>query len=255
MKKLHTALLLLLSVFPLFTLAHQTMASNMIEITGEIGFRERIALRPGQTATVTLNDISVQDTAAPVIVETSFPINSVPTAFELKTASSHLLANHRYSVRATIRDQSGALRWTTDTVYPIDPEATTTDLGMLVLKQVAATPANMDSGALIGGEWLVEDINNRGVMDYAQTTLSFDTDGRVFGSGGCNRYNGSYQLHQDKLEFGPIAATKKACTQSVSHQEQLFFQLLDTPLSVAFDETGALVLTGEPGQSLKARRK
>ena len=37
-------------------------------------------------------------------------------------------------------------------------------------------------------DWLAEDINGGGVIDYAQTTLIIKSDGSVSGSGGCNRF-------------------------------------------------------------------
>ena len=42
-------------------------------------------------------------------------------------------------------------------------------------------------------------------------TVMFAADGRVSGSGGCNRFSGSYTLSGDALELGPLAATKMAC--------------------------------------------
>ena len=44
---------------------------------------------------------------------------------------------------------------------------------------------------LSGKTWLLEDIVGRGVIDNAQTTIRFDESGRVSGSTGCNRFNGS----------------------------------------------------------------
>ena len=34
---------------------------------------------------------------------------------------------------------------------------------------------------------------------------------RVTGSGGCNRFSGSYQSDQRSLRFGPLASTRMAC--------------------------------------------
>lgn len=250
MKRLPKLAVLFLATFPVLAGVLQAEAPDVISVTGEIGYRERIALRPGSMVTVTLSDVSRQDVPAAVVVEASFPITTVPAPFELKTAAN-LKSGHSYALRTTIRDGAGTLRWTTDTVQRIDPEQAVTDLGLLLLVQVPATPTS----DLTGGEWLVEDINNRGVMDYAQTTLAFDAEGNVYGSGGCNRFKGSYDLSGDRLSFGPIATTQMACTEALNNQERAFFDVLASPLRVTFDDTGALVLTGEDGKSLTARRK
>lgn len=222
----------------------------MISIIGEIGYRERIALMPDSVATITLSDVSLQDVAAPVIAQIDFAITGVPAPFEFKTAKDSMETGHRYALRATIRDGAGNLHWTTDTVHSVDPEQTQSDLGLLMLKQVAAAPLD-----LTGGEWLVEDINGGGVMDILQTTLAFDSDGQVSGTGGCNRYSGTYDLAGDTLSFGPLAFTRKACPPAISNQESTFFEAISSPLRVNIDETSALIMTGETGKTLKARRK
>lgn len=222
----------------------------MITVTGKIAYRERIALLPDSIATITLSDVSLQDVAAPVIAQTEFAITGVPAPFELKAPQDSMEAGHTYALRATIRDSEGDPRWTTDTMHPVDPQQMQTDLGLLMLKQVAA--AQFD---LTGGEWLVEDINGEGVIDILQTTLAFGTDGQVSGTGGCNRYSGSFELAGDTLGFGPMAVTQMACPQAIGNQEQKFFEAIASPLRASIDETGALVLTGKSGKTLKARRK
>lgn len=232
-----------------FAVTAHAEEADMMTVTGEIGYRERIAVPPDSTATITFSDISRQDVAAPVIAQTKFGISSVPAPFELKASQDRMEAGHRYALRATIHDSAGHLRWTTDTVHPVDPAEIEIDLGLLLLKRVAA--AKLD---LTGGEWLVEDINNEGVMDILQTTLAFVDNGQVSGTGGCNRYTGTYDLTDDTLSFGPLAATRKACPPAISNQEQKFFEVLAMPLRASTDETGALFLTNEAGKTLKARR-
>lgn len=93
---------------------------------------------------------------------------------------------------------------------------------LAVVVSCEATSVSAGSG-LFGGTWLVEDIAGRGVIDYAQSTISFDPDGTVSGSGGCNRFRGSATIEGNALTFGPLAATKKACVPALLDQEQKFF--------------------------------
>lgn len=85
------------------------------------------------------------------------------------------------------------------------------------------------------GDWLLEDLGGRGVADMVQTTIEFDADGRVSGSGGCNRFNGSYAFENGWLTFGPVASTKKMCPEAMMDQEYQFHQALGTVIRVAVD--------------------
>jgi len=89
----------------------------MTAIKGNIAYRERIALPPTAVITVTLEDVSRMDAVAKKIAEQTFPSDGaqVPFDFELSYDANTIEANHRYSVRATIR-VDGKLRFTTDTV-------------------------------------------------------------------------------------------------------------------------------------------
>lgn len=107
---------------------------------------------------------------------------------------------------------------------------------------------------ITGGTWRVEDIGGGGVIDASQTSLEFSTDGRVSGRGGCNQYSGSYTREGDTISFGPLATTQMACIPALGDQEQKFYQVLSTPVTISFDDTGALILTNENGETLLARR-
>jgi heat shock protein HslJ len=71
---------------------------------------------------------------------------------------------------------------------------------------------------LAGSEW--------GYAAGGDITVQF-ADGQVSGSGGCNRFGGSYTQDGDRLKFGTLAATQMACIDdAVMQQEQQFFQML-----------------------------
>ena len=76
------------------------------------------------------------------------------------------------------------------------------------------------------GRWLVEDIDNAGVIDDLQTTLEVRTGGDVGGNGGCNRYTGSATISDGSIAFGSMATTMMACVPAVMDQEQRYFAAL-----------------------------
>jgi heat shock protein HslJ len=106
---------------------------------------------------------------------------------------------------------------------------------------------------LTGAEWVVEDIDDQGIPDGASITLAFLPDGRVAGSGGCNRYNASFTLSGDGLGFGPAAATMMACPEALMNIEQRFHATLAAVERFEIDDTGALVLIAPSGRILARR--
>jgi heat shock protein HslJ len=95
---------------------------------------------------------------------------------------------------------------------------------------------------LLLGEWRFEDLGGRGVPDGPPATLRFDAEGRATGSGGCNRYTGSYALTGEGLSLGPLASTQMACPDAAMDLEQRVFDALSRTDRFGIDDTGALVL-------------
>ncbi len=105
------------------------------------------------------------------------------------------------------------------------------------------------SSAPLDGNWLVEDIGGRGVIDRARSTIAFDDQGRVSGSGGCNQFNGSVAIEENSLTFGPLASTRRACPGAMMDQEDRYFIALDAARSYRYDGS-YLFLSDESGNDL-----
>lgn len=96
---------------------------------------------------------------------------------------------------------------------------------------------------LAGMEWVVEDIDNAGIVDSSRVIMAFDAASRrLGGSGGCNRYNAAFDLSGEGLSIGPAAATRMACLPALMEQEQRFFAVLPRISRFDIDETGALLV-------------
>ncbi len=107
---------------------------------------------------------------------------------------------------------------------------------------------------LTGGEWIVEDINNGGVIDNSRASLNFDEAGRVAGMSSCNSYGAEYTLTGEGLSIGRAAATLRACAPALMDQERKFFDTLSKVSAFTIDDTGALILTAPEGGRILARR-
>ena len=90
---------------------------------------------------------------------------------------------------------------------------------------------------LVGHTWLVEDIDGRGVIDFMQSTVEFESATRIGGMAGCNRFFGSVELDGNKIMVGPLAATRKFCTQAVMDQEQALLNALERVTRYDFTQT------------------
>jgi putative lipoprotein len=88
-------------------------------IRGTVSYRERVALTNRAVLELTLEDVSRQDVAAPVIAAKSMADpGQVPIRFELDFPSGSIDPRLAYALRARITD-GGRLLFTTDPVVPV----------------------------------------------------------------------------------------------------------------------------------------
>lgn len=93
----------------------------MAALTGNVLYRERMALRMDAVITVRLSDVSLMDVPSIPIAEQTIEARgkSVPIPYRLSYDSSRIQERNTYAVRAEIRSGDGQLMWTTDTVIPV----------------------------------------------------------------------------------------------------------------------------------------
>lgn len=89
-------------------------------------------------------------------------------------------------------------------------------------------------------------------VEEAGADLSLGAELRVSGSGGCNRYFGSYSLDGGSIRFGPLASTLMYC-EGTMVVEQAFFKALDLVRGICADGD-ALCLSSEDGTTVLAFR-
>jgi len=111
----------------------------------------------------------------------------------------------------------------------------------------AAAPDDLVAllGSLLGSQWLLEDITQRGVIDRLQSTLAFPQAGQLAGSGGCNRFMGPARVEQGRLTIGPLVSTRMACSAAAMNQEQRYLGLLGQATGIRLEEPWLLIDTPE----------
>lgn len=114
----------------------------------------------------------------------------------------------------------------------------------------ANSPAHVsdDDSEVLTGTWRVEDIDGRGVIDRSQVTIDFDTQGKVSGSTGCNRYTGEVNLSDAAFRVERVVTTRRACIPAIAKQEQRFLAALNEAQRFSFDAGIWIVVYDEAGQ-------
>ncbi len=75
--------------------------------------------------------------------------------------------------------------------------------------------------------------------------VEFQPDGKITGTGGCNRFFGGYTVSGNHIKIGPLASTRKGCPGLLRAETTLFatlqaasmFEQTDTTL-ILFDAAG-----------------
>ncbi len=117
MGRIARALALSLTALPLAACATLGPSEQPVSVTGQITYRERIALPPTAQIEIQLSDVSLMDAPSGTIAQQSFTADGrqVPFAFSLTVDQRPLDPRHSYAVSARITDASGRLMFITDT--------------------------------------------------------------------------------------------------------------------------------------------
>lgn len=256
------SLLAVLSVpaFIVNTTAPAFSASDKITIKGSVNYLQRMALPPHAYLVVQLVDVTKADGPFPVVAEMSAVASgAVPINFDLPVRNNTLKTNHKYALQARI--SVGDVLWfVSDKRTPINVARKNTRYE-IILGAVSQSAATKEVPmVIIGKEWHVEDIFNKGVIDNSRMTITIEANNdkkeptplpklRVTGSGGCNRYSTSVVIdeQQKTIDFAPPAMTFMACAEALSQQENRFIEMLEKTKSYNFDDVGRLILKDSDG--------
>jgi putative lipoprotein len=221
-------------------------------IRGTATYRERMALPHGAVLALALQDISRADAPAEILAEARIPIEGqVPVGFALPYDTARIQPGHRYALRGSI-ELAGRVMFRTDTIHPVLTGGAGAEVALRLVRAASAAEA---APPLVGPDWVAEDIGGRGVVERVRSTITLGADGRISGSGGCNRIAGSYTLSGETIGFGQMISTMMACAPAVGEQEQRFLRALGETRRWRIDATGALLLSGADGRRLALLRQ
>jgi len=93
------------------------------------------------------------------------------------------------------------------------------------------------------GKWMLSELRGKAMAAGGRIPyIEFPGQGgRVQGSGGCNRFGGSFKTTEATMEIGPLAATRMACVGPAMQLEEEFLGVLGLKLTYKL-EHGELTL-------------
>lgn len=115
-------------------------------VSGTVTYRERIALTPGARLVVELRDVSLQDTAAPLIArQTIENPGQVPIDFRIEYSRDDINSRNTYAILARIIESDGRLAFTNDTAYEVITRGYPNSVDMLLVL-VEPPPDQVEEG-------------------------------------------------------------------------------------------------------------
>lgn len=103
---------------------------------------------------------------------------------------------------------------------------------------------------LVGKDWILKSFIKNSelikLLPNSEITIQFDQD-EVTGSGGCNRYFGSYKIiDTNNISIGPLASTEMACPD-IMEQEMKYLTAIHKINTIQITEN-KLILSSDDGQ-------
>lgn len=101
------------------------------------------------------------------------------------------------------------------------------------------------AASALTGSWRLADVGDPTsptvIPQTTELTAEF-SDGRISGSGGCNRFMGGYTAENGQLSISHLASTFMACEESVMKQEAEYLAALQGAQQYAIDDQGLLTI-------------
>ena len=103
--------------------------------------------------------------------------------------------------------------------------------------------------ALANSSWMAATLYGAAPVPDTSLMIFFYDDGRVSVNGGCNTFNGPYQVSGELIKIGPLSGTLLLCDEAVSAQESSYLNALQSAVSYELN-AGQLILRDGSGQEV-----
>lgn len=106
---------------------------------------------------------------------------------------------------------------------------------------------------LSGTSWQIEDLSGQAVLEANPPLLSFDNEGGISGTTGCNRFFGAFEHTEEALIIRPLGLTKMMCGEEQMIQEDRVVNLLQSAERVRSAANGRIVIETTEGEIILSR--
>jgi putative lipoprotein len=222
-------------VLTLATSLSGVMAAETLKFSGQVTYRERIALPPN--AQLRLSLVPLAQPKSPVVGATAVidAIGQVPLQFSFDVRSNVVDDGRQYGLSAQIVSGDTVVFSNAEpVVVNIDEIAPVMILVRPIPTEPVVEPVKVE---LLETIWILDNLSGKPVIGRQPPTLSLSKDGRVGGNSGCNTYFAGATLKGTDLSFGVLAGTQMACSPDLMAQEQAFLSTLANTSAFALDGT------------------
>jgi heat shock protein HslJ len=149
--------------------------------------------------------------------------------------------------RRTATLSLATLLWVMFGCAPTEPPAPTAENQETTVEE---THGPDDAGTLADRHWSLEAFGAGDTrvppLEGTEITMSFTGDGQANGTGGCNRYFGSFETGEaGALSFGPLGSTRMACPTEIMDQETAFHRALEDTSRYEIDRDRLTLFSGD----------
>lgn len=216
-----------------------------IALSGEVTYRERVALPDNATLRIELIDLALPDRPR-LSVEAPTGAGQVPLSFTLTFEDSLILPRHDYALNAEIH--AAGLTFRNAEPYPVTPLAQTEPVSIVTSLVAQAEPAapQAETGptdlAILNVTWQATMIGPNPVPPGVDMSLLIENDMRAGGMGGCNSWFSQAMVAETAFAIGDVAKTQRSCLYERNMLEQSFFDALKASTSWRIDNDTLLLL-------------
>ncbi len=233
-------------------------SQSMVErVSGQLTYRERIALPPGSQMEIVVSDITDGADKERVVSreQMAIPGSGVPAPFVIDVSKRNLTDGPLYGLRAFIKDSDGVVLFRTTSPFLLNLQNSNVDIGTLTLSMTDPEDRGLQEIAgLQDSEWRITQFNSDVAPAPTAPTITFGSDGRLFGNSGCNNFNAEYSLNGNAIDVSQLAVTMMACETPMMEQERRFFEVLNGLNRVSLDADGRLILEASEDLNMVAER-
>lgn len=124
----------------------------------------------------------------------------------------------------------------------------------LVIGGRSLTGCGGDSASLLHGDWKIDAIGGKAVVEKSEPTLAFAPDGRIHGNGSCNRFFGGFKLSGEGLKLSETGASMMLCDQPLMDQERRLLTAFGAVVRFEMMSPTQLHLLGMDGVLISLRK-